>query len=332
MSFSSTSSSSNLSSLRQQQSSSNENQENIVKDILKCNYISLKLVKDNESTSSYQRFWGMFMVVNDQIPILELFTKEQNVQQVNNLESVIKINLKKCNHISIPILNSTNDQENNNEFVISLDNQLLQIYVDNKELLNEWVNCMRSKLASLNVFSPQDNIYSKEPIMNTAAKKPIARRPLPPLPDQEQDRSMNVSQLNRPMERLTTDQRYSNERNHLIDSNATTSTHHYSNHFNHPTTSSTNNYEHLATGINNGQFNTFSTTYQSSSLSSSSNQSNETSQILSLRESQVAKLQKEIASRAGVKLRAMKVDCYDSIAVIDWLGHVWVRLFIFDNY
>lgn len=326
MGFSSSTNSTNLAT-RTPPSSSTENQENIVKDIEKCGYISLKLAKDNESTSVYQRFWAMFYVINDERPILELFTKEQEPQQVNNLESIFKINLKTTHHISVPIL--FNDKENNNEFVISLDNQLIQVYVDNKELLDEWVACLRTKLASLNVFSPKDNIYSKEPIMN-AMKKSINNRPLPPLPT-EQSRSSLRQHLSRPMERLIdglqgrmADRRRTNERNHLNSLNAATAS--SSTQFDHQANSATlNSYENLA--ISNpvspfnadSQYNTLSS-YRSSTQSNASH----SNQVLSLRESQILQLQKEITNRAGVKLRIRKIDCLDSLALVEWLGHIFV--------
>lgn len=359
------------SNLRQTSTSSNENQENIVKDIEKVGFLSLKLAKDNEASSlNYQRFWAMFYVINnrlinDEQPVLELFQKEQKLQHVNSQESVAKINLKTTLHISIPIL--FNEKENENEFCLSLENQLLQIYVDNKEQLNEWVNCLRTKLASLNVFSPKDNLYSKEPM--SSIKKAI-NRPLPPIPTegsvngaQSEPSARNNAQhhpLSRPIERLidrlqgrTVDRGRgdSNEQNRLLGLNSsaatvspsyqpTHSTDHLINQrfqLHHPT-SNINNYEHLAISnqINhptngrteNSQFNAdnqFNTLSSYRSSNQSSIQSNEiNSQVMSLRESQVLQLQREIRNRGGVKLRIRKIDCLDSLALVEWLGHIWV--------
>lgn len=316
---------SNLSSLRPATSSSNENQENIVKDIEKCGHISLKLKlsKDDETTSNYQSFWAMFYVINDEQPILELFTKEQQrIQHVNNQESFAKINLKTCHHITVPIL--FNDKENENEFVISLNDQLLQIFVDDKELLNEWVCCLRTKLSNLNILSPLDNIYSKEPIMNTL-KKPIMprNRPLPPLPDDQSNQQnsnqntrsiSNHHQINRRMERLLdnlndrTIDRNTNlgARNNLIVLNRHTNL--------DPTTSSSNDYEHLSvsnrfnhssnsqSSMNSSNQSTINQSFNNNymmlnSLSRSLPQSNETTNrnsVLTLRESQVNRISHSI--------------------------------------
>src|SRR5437588_260261 len=45
---------------------------------------------------------------------------------------------------------------------------------------------------------------------------------------------------------------------------------------------------------------------------------------MSLRETQVLKLQKEIAHESGVKLTVRKRDCHNSIAFIEWFGSIWI--------
>lgn len=324
----------------------NENQN--IRDVFKCGFIQMKLIKDNEP-SVYHRYWAIFYVINDTIPILELFNKEQPVQNVNNsIDSVFKFNLKHCNYVSVPILNSTNDKENNNEFVINSDNQLIQILVDNKEsnskeLLNEWVELLRNKLSSLNVFLGKDNIYSKEPMKMVKKNSYSAiNRPLPPIPSNENEQASSStrvqqinnqirqnSQINRTMERMldrlngrtaTTERqvrRTSSIERNILELSASNFNH--SNQINDPTTSE-DIYEHLAISNSNHFNNPDNTTSSVTRDRSNSSESFRTnSQVLSLRESQVFNLKREIANPGGVKLRIRKIDCLDSLAFGEFL-------------
>lgn len=348
-----------------------ETQDQSIKDIFKCGYCSVKLIKDSEiASTAYQKFWAIFYVLNERAPILELFKKEQPLQNFNSQDSVAKFNLKSCNYVSIPIL-SANDKENSSEFVISLDTQLLQICVgsqdsNDKELLYEWVNCLREKLASLNVFSSKDNPYSKEPVhvirrMATASRPPMplpVTRPLPPIPPQiplpsipieRQQESASVHsfssssstqpngrtsrptngqtrltpQASRTMERML--ERLNGRRSSSTEAGQSNSyLNHPANipitHFPPPTTSSNdNNYEPLAAA--NDQENTLATRRSSSSIGSAGSNG---SQMLSLRESQILTLRKEINNPGGVKLRIRKVDCVDSLGLVEWIGRIFI--------
>ena len=342
-------SNSSFSMLREPAAYSNETQDQSVKDIFKCGFCSVKLIKDSEfASTAYQRFWTVFYVLNERAPILELFKKEQPLQNFNNQDSVAKFNLKNCNYVSIPILSSANDKENSNEFMISLDNQLLQICVESndsndKELLNEWVNCMREKLASLNVFSSKDNPYSKEPvnvIKKMSSSRSPASRPLPPIPTEQQQNSASAAsislssqvngytsrqtngqarltpQMSRTMERMV---ERLNGRSSLMEENRFVT----SIRVNFPSTSSSssssqNNYEPLASANSIDQEN--ATRRLSSNCPTGSNGA----QVLSLRESQIVTLRKEINNPGGVKLRIRKIDCVDSLALVEWLGRIFI--------
>lgn len=63
-------------------------------------------------------------------------------------------------------------------------------------------------------------------------------------------------------------------------------------------------------------------TSSTNSLTESVGQSEQT--LLSLRESQILRLQREIRHKDGVRVLVRKKDCNDSIALVDWLGKVWV--------
>lgn len=346
------SSNSNLSMLRQPAALPTEAAEQNIKDIFKCGYCSVKLIKDSElASTAYQKFWAIFYVLNERAPILELFKKEQPLQNFNSQDSVAKFNLKSCNYVSIPIL-SANDKENSSEFVISLDAQLLQICVESadsndggttKELLQEWVNCLREKLASLNVFSSKDNPYSKEPVhvarhgtdmrrMATASRPPMplpARRPLPPIPSQTDQTNETMPPVVRTMERILEqlNERRANSAagpsNHLASNHPATHQTHFppttSHQTNFPTSSNESNYEPLAAAASNDQ--EPATRRSSSSICSTSSNG---SQVLSLRESQIVTLRKEISNPGGVKLRIRKVDCVDSLALVEWIGRIFI--------
>ncbi|KAI3479210.1 hypothetical protein L1887_58799 [Cichorium endivia] len=47
-------------------------------------------------------------------------------------------------------------------------------------------------------------------------------------------------------------------------------------------------------------------------------------QVLSLRESQIVTLRKEINNPGGVRLKIRKVDCVDSLALVEWLGRIFI--------
>lgn len=341
-------------SLFRQASGSSETyrlQEENVKDIEKCSWIWFKLIKDNDtlklsSFQDFKRVWTMFYILNNNHPVLELFTEEQKIlQKINVKESIAKISLSNTLSVTKPILDSS-EKENNNEFVICLDGQVLQIYVENRELVDEWVNSLRTKLSSLNIFSSKDNIYTKEPYTAMNSKKNLARinRPLPPLPETAANRNQATNQptSNRSIERIRetlnrrtiNDNRISNE---LTNASAFLAE-------NNPTTSSAlDNYERLPTNSNPINLDQYST-YSADHSTTSSNYLNP--KPLSLRESQVRflgeidrnlinsyifhfslkvlTLTKEINNRGGVKLRLRKVDCQDSLAIVDWLGHVYI--------
>lgn len=373
------SSNSSLTALRHPAALPTETQDQSIKDIFKCGICSVKLIKESElASTAYQRFWVVFYVLNEQAPILELFKKEQPLQNFNNQDSVAKYSLKNCHYVSIPILNSANDKENSNEFVISLDTQLLQICVDSqesndKELLHEWVNCLREKLASLNVFSSQDNPYSKEPVnvikkMSSRPPMPLpAARPLPPIPRQaalqfppqiplpsipsegQQElvtvaSSSSSSQSNGHVTRQTNGQsrqaQVSRTMERILDR------------LNGTRSSPTENSIHSLYSTPNPNFSKFVTSisvnyglpgasssennYESLAAAASSQQDiprpsssncptgSNGQQVLSLRESQIVTLRKEINNPGGVRLKIRKVDCVDSLALVEWLGRIFI--------
>ncbi|XP_074603516.1 uncharacterized protein LOC141857027 isoform X2 [Brevipalpus obovatus] len=223
--------------------------------------------------------------------------------------------------------------------------------------MEEWIDCVKTKLKQMNILAPQDNYYAKEPVSSVKSRlnqrsNPHSTRPLPPIPlsnTEENNQPSNQSSGNVPNirsfsaltlaltapvppPRPTTVAAQSRNQNSTENSDNQPSyepifvstTQRLGNvsldeRMTHlPPEEGPPPYEDVDQAIltsgNTNQANA------SGSLSSSRNDQNP----LSLRESQIFRLKREIVHKDGVRVLVRKQDCNESIALVDWLGKVWV--------
>lgn len=108
-------------------------------------------------TQKAEKFWVVFCVHDDKEAFLEFYENRRSAYSHKPLSSV---SLAHCLHISPTIV----VQENDHEFVITLDSQVIRLAASTREQMLEWMDTMRTKLRELGVLEPKDNLYSKEPI------------------------------------------------------------------------------------------------------------------------------------------------------------------------
>ncbi|XP_076335983.1 uncharacterized protein LOC143239071 [Tachypleus tridentatus] len=144
-----------------------------------------------------EKFWVIFCVHDDKEPKLEFY---DNRRSAYSHKPIFNYALMNCLHISPSIVASEEDYE----FVITLDKQVVRLAATSREQMTEWLDTIREKLRDLGILEPKDNIYSKEPLIypkrsvqivnNNQVQVGVTPRqlrdpnsPLPPVPNQIDD-------------------------------------------------------------------------------------------------------------------------------------------------
>ncbi|XP_035224179.1 uncharacterized protein LOC118196818 isoform X2 [Stegodyphus dumicola] len=104
-----------------------------------------------------EKFWVVFCVHDDKEAFLEFYENRRSAYSHMPLSN---ISLSKCLHISPTIV----AQENDHEFVVTLETQVVRLAASTNDQMLEWMDTMRTKLRELGILEPKDNLYSKEPI------------------------------------------------------------------------------------------------------------------------------------------------------------------------
>ncbi|XP_054716936.1 uncharacterized protein LOC129226358, partial [Uloborus diversus] len=107
-----------------------------------------------------EKFWVVFCVHDDKEAFLEFYENRRSAYSHMPLSN---ISLAKCLHISPTIV----AQENDHEFVITLETQVIRLAASTNDQMLEWMDTMRTKLRELGILEPKDNLYSKEPITSS---------------------------------------------------------------------------------------------------------------------------------------------------------------------
>lgn len=89
--------------------------------------------------------------------------------------------MKKSKYVGVKIRTHI---EQSFDFIIILENEILSFGCKRWDHMNDWVNCLKSKLRELKVLSPKENFYSRPPAMKPLLQKTRNPRydPLPECP------------------------------------------------------------------------------------------------------------------------------------------------------
>lgn len=314
----------------------------LIRNIFKSSFLQyVTSLPKGSKPVNYPKYWVIFCTYRRvDKPVLEFY-----YDQVNTTHSAYSFSLMKCVHVCPSMI--THKIDSGFEFSITLEDQRIILVADSKELMDEWITVLRTKLKELNAITSADNHYTVEPSPVTKINLTANLfRPLPPLPSNQV--RLSPSNSTRGMHLLDSLSKIVTLFIYLfiyfcyksclgLNSSANQSS------INHQLLSRLENiridqacaiYEPIFNG--NNSFEEDDDLLPSdkgpppyelidSASSSSTTPSCYRSHFnMSLRESQVIKLNKEIAHKDGVRLLLRRKDCKESIAFVDWLGNVWV--------
>ncbi|XP_021913804.1 uncharacterized protein LOC110826963 isoform X3 [Zootermopsis nevadensis] len=135
---------------------------------------------DRKATGSFpkkgDRVWVVFCVHDDAEPFIEVYV-DQKVAVMHRPDWCVSLN--NCLHVSPTIY----AQEEEYEFVVTLNSDVVRFTAPSWELMMEWVDTIRTKLREMRILSPRENLYTRMP----EARLPLAptrdpNSPLPPPP------------------------------------------------------------------------------------------------------------------------------------------------------
>lgn len=140
----------------------------------------LPFAEKSSNALEEHRFWVVFSVHNESKPFLEFYQKRQLTPNWAQHESaggpVSTHSLMRCQHISSAIVLNNKCY---NEFAITLDTHVIRLVAETPQLMNDWIETLRNKLRQLNIIQPKDNLYTSDPQLPPRRN---SWRPLPPIP------------------------------------------------------------------------------------------------------------------------------------------------------
>ena len=123
----------------------------------------LKRLPYNERKSSAlskllrsDRYWVVFSVHDDTLPFLELWNEPT---EVATRPPHLMFPLAICKHISPSIVPADNEWT----FVVNFETAAIRFSCNSRNIMEEWVECIRMKLGEMGVLNPKGNLYSKVP-------------------------------------------------------------------------------------------------------------------------------------------------------------------------
>lgn len=338
--------------LRDTSSASSANDPRSVRDVHRAGWLKY-LVSSGKSSSlvslngKQEKYWVIFTVLNEVDPTLEFYQEKQNLGR-KTTEPVFTYSLLKCLHVSPSIV--INESEGNYEFAVTLDTQTIRQAIKStrnfilnfdsiyrlsagvRASMDDWIDTIRDKLRQLNILQPKENYYTKDPNVKWNRMSTMsANRPLPPIPNTAGSNNGRVTSP--PTHAQVDPQASSISRNSLGFGNTGQEIANENSVYEpifssetSPSRLSGSNSDSLLPGLpsedgpppyDTNQLNDSTSSAQSMIV-------NNDSTLLSLRESQVLKLRKEIAHDNGVRVVVRRKDSLDTIALIDWMGMVWI--------
>ncbi|XP_050071803.1 uncharacterized protein LOC126559675 [Anopheles maculipalpis] len=124
-------------------------------------------------TKKPDRYWVVFCVHDDCEAFLEGYS---DPRQAPSHAPEWALSLQTVQHVSHALVSV----EQEFEFVITLGTEVARFNANTWECMQEWVECLRSKLREMKLLSPKENLYSRLP----EVRPPLAptRDPTSPLP------------------------------------------------------------------------------------------------------------------------------------------------------
>ena len=144
----------------------------------------LKRLPHNERKSSAlskllksDRYWVVFSVHDDILPFLELWNEPT---EVANKPPQLMFPLAVCQHVTQSIVPNA---DNEWSFVINFETVAIRFSCGSRQIMIEWVECMKMKLGEMGILNPKGNLYSKVPPQKPPQPpQPTGRNPMSPLP------------------------------------------------------------------------------------------------------------------------------------------------------
>ncbi|XP_055697539.1 serine proteinase stubble [Phlebotomus papatasi] len=127
-------------------------------------------------TKRYEKFWVVFCVHDDFDALLEGYVEPRMAPSHSPEWTVSLQQTQHISHALVPL-------EQEYEFVITLSSDVVRFSASSWEIMQEWVDTLRSKLREMKILSPRENIYSKLPEIRPPllpTRDPTSPLPAPP--------------------------------------------------------------------------------------------------------------------------------------------------------
>ncbi|CAG9809356.1 unnamed protein product [Chironomus riparius] len=134
----------------------------------------MEIIKQGFLNLNGKKVFTIFCMRNE--PLFEIYAKKIHASHASHLHV---LELKRTKYVGLRI--PRNISESSHEFIIVLDNDVFSFSCKRWDLMNDWVNCLKTKLRELKVLSPKENIYTKTPAMRPILQ--MTRNPRDPLPE-----------------------------------------------------------------------------------------------------------------------------------------------------
>ncbi|XP_011188327.1 mucin-5AC [Zeugodacus cucurbitae] len=160
------------------------------------------------------RSWVVFCVHDDTDALLEGYAEPRQAA-AHNPEWIVS--MQDTLHISHALIPNSHEFE----FVVTLANEVIRFHAMSWEIMQEWVETLRSKLREMKILSPRENLYTKLPEIRAPllpTRDPTSPLPAPPPvpaaivpgverivpPSLAQDNATNETRLERTNSTITT--------------------------------------------------------------------------------------------------------------------------------
>ncbi|KAF7492582.1 hypothetical protein SSS_03992 [Sarcoptes scabiei] len=136
------------------------------RDVQRAGWLRYIPFAEKYSQSNEYRFWVVFAVYGSKTPYLEFYKqRHRNLNQIDSNQTlsdgpVSKHSLFNCRHIASVI---ESNQQRHNEFSITLETHVIRLAADSHEVMLDWINSLKTKLISMKILQPSENLYSDCP-------------------------------------------------------------------------------------------------------------------------------------------------------------------------
>ncbi|XP_065371185.1 mucin-5AC [Calliphora vicina] len=123
-----------------------------------------------------ERSWVVFCVHDDTEALLEGYAEPRQAPS-HNPEWVVS--MQDTLHISHALIPNSHEFE----FVVTLSNEVVRFHAMSWDIMQEWVETLRSKLREMKILSPRENLYTKLPEVRAPllpTRDPTSPLPAPP--------------------------------------------------------------------------------------------------------------------------------------------------------